>query len=514
VQAGPAASAAAARAGGAGAGAGPHQALAGAAPPAARGGRLELSNAAELDRLRLAAGANRYAAEPKGTLFCIGLSVHTAPVEMRERLATPAEEWNGAIGELTAFPHIEEAAVLSTCNRMELYIGALSWHRGLKEVESWLCQKSGLSMEELRPYLFLLRDRDATKHLLRVSAGLDSLVMGEGQILAQVKSVHEYGQEADGYGRHLNGLFKQAIQAGKRVRTETSIASGAVSVSSAAAELCQMKLPTHCFNDARICIIGAGKMTRLLVKHLASKGCARVTIVNRSMPRCEELAADFPEIDFEFALLPDLLKCVGEADAVFAASSSEELLVTKSHVEDMGSAPGGEAVGYMRRFFDISVPRNIAPDISEVEGAHVYNVDDLKEVVEANKDARARAAAEAENLLQEEQQAFEAWKDSLETVPTIKKLRMKAEAIRTLELDKAMSKLGGDDMTKKERKALEELSRGIINKLLHGPMQALRCDGSDPSEIEQTLDNMHAMERVFDLGEVTEGYEYQSQRGK
>lgn len=171
-------------------------------------------------------------------------------------------------------------------------------------------------------------------------------------------------------------------------------------------------------------------------------------------------------------------------------------------------------MGYMRRFFDISVPRNIAPDISDVEGAHVYNVDDLKEVVEANKGARARAAAEAESLLQEEQQAFEAWKDSLETVPTIKKLRMKAEAIRTLELDKAMGKLGGDDMTKKERKALEELSRGIINKLLHGPMQALRCDGSDPSEIEQTLDNMHALERVFDLGEVAEGYEYQSQRGR
>merc|ERR1719472_707577 len=162
--------------------------------------------------------------------------------------------------------------------------------------------------------------------LLRVSAGLDSLVMGEGQILAQVKSVHEHGQEAEGYGRHLNGLFKQAIQAGKRVRTETSIASGAVSVSSAAAELCQMKLPTHCFNDARICIIGAGKMTRLLVKHLASKGCERVTVVNRSMPRCEELAAEFPDVAFEFALAPELMRCIEAADVVFAASSAEDVL--------------------------------------------------------------------------------------------------------------------------------------------------------------------------------------------
>lgn len=144
-----------------------------------------------------------------------------------------------------------------------------------------MSRASGVPLEQLRPYMFLLRDRDATGHLLRVSGGLDSLVMGEGQILAQVKQVHKVGQNCPGFGRHLNGLFKQAVTAGKRVRAETSISSGAVSVSSAAAELAQLKLPTHNFDDAKVCIIGAGKMSRLLVKHLSSKGCKRVTVLNR-----------------------------------------------------------------------------------------------------------------------------------------------------------------------------------------------------------------------------------------
>jgi glutamyl-tRNA reductase len=159
------------------------------------------------------------------------------------------------------------------------------------------------------------------------------------------------------------------------------------------------------------------------------------------------------------------------------------------------------AVGGVRRFFDISVPRNVAPDVSDVPDSRVFNVDDLKEVVDANKDARAKAAAEADILLTEEQLAFEAWRDSLETVPTIKALRGKAEDIRAKELDKAMSKLG-DGLTKKQMKTIEELSRGIVNKLLHGPMTALRCDGSDPAAVGETLANMDALERMFSLSRM------------
>ncbi|GIL91652.1 hypothetical protein Vretimale_9593 [Volvox reticuliferus] len=458
---------------------------------------LESSKKA-LEQLKQQA-VNRYAGDKKSSIIAIGLTIHNAPVELREKLAVPEAEWPRAIEELCQFPHIEEAAVLSTCNRMELYVVGLSWHRGVREVEEWLSRTSGVPLEELRPYLFLLRDRDATHHLMRVSGGLDSLVMGEGQILAQVRQVYKVGQNCPGFGRHLNGLFKQAITAGKRVRAETSISTGSVSVSSAAVELAQLKLPTHNWADAKVCIIGAGKMSTLLVKHLQSKGCKEVTVLNRSLPRAQALAEEFPEVKFNIHLMPDLMACVESSDVIFAASGSEELLILKEDVIKM-AAPS-EIVGSKRRFVDISVPRNIAPQINELEHAIVYNVDDLKEVVAANKEGRAQAAAEAEVLIREEQRAFEAWRDSLETVPTIKALRSKAEAIRAAEFEKAISRLG-DGLSKKQLKAVEELSKGIVNKLLHGPMTALRCDGTDPDAVGQTLSNMEALERMFQLSEV------------
>lgn len=459
---------------------------------------LESSKRA-LEQLKEAA-VNRYAGQNKTSIISIGLTIHNAPVELREKLAVPEAEWPRAIEELCSYPHIEEAAVLSTCNRMELYIVAVSWHRGVREVEDWLSRSSGVPLEQLRPYLFLLKDRDATHHLMRVSGGLDSLVMGEGQILAQVKQVYKVGQNSPGFGRSLNGLFKQALTAGKRVRAETSISTGSVSVSSAAVELAQLKLPTRNFDDARVCIIGAGKMSTLLVKHLLSKGCKEVTLLNRSLPRCQALAEEYPDMKFNIHLMPDLMTCVESSDVIFAASGSEELLIKKEDIEGMPARAA--AVGGVRRFVDISVPRNIAANINELSGqAIVYNVDDLKEVVAGNKEARAQAAAEAEVLIKEEQRAFEAWRDSLETVPTIKALRSKAESIRAAEFEKAIHRLG-DGLSKKQLKAVEELSKSIVNKLLHGPMTALRCDGTDPDAVGQTLANMDALERMFQLSQV------------
>lgn len=279
------------------------------------------------------------------------------------------------------------------------------------------------------------------------------------------------------------------------MRAETSISTGSVSVSSAAVELAQLKLPTHNFEDARVTIIGAGKMSTLLVKHLVSKGCKSVTVLNRSLPRAEALANDYPDMQFDIKLMPELMDACNNSDVIFAASSSETLLVTEEDCKNFASAP--EVVG-ARRFIDISVPRNFANGISDVEGNIVYNVDDLKEVVAANKQARKAAAQEAEVLLHDEQLAFEAWRDSLETVPTIKALRQKAEDVRAVEMDKAMKKCG-DGLTKKQLRAVEDLSRGIVNKLLHGPMTALRCDGSDPEAVNETLTNMEALERMFSL---------------
>ena len=314
--------------------------------------------------------------------------------------------------------------------------------------------------------------------------------------------MHASGEKAPGVGRHLNGLFKAAVTAGKRVRTETSIASGAVSVSSAAAELAQMKLPSGSFDGARVLIVGAGKMTRLLVKHLASKGCSSVTLVNRSMASAEALAAEFPEVSIDIQLSPSLLACAGQADVIFTASSSDDPLLTRENMAPLPRASA--AVGGVRRVFDIAVPRNVSRDVSELEGVMAYNVDDLKEVVDSNKEARMQAAEEAKVMLVQERIAFEAWRDSLETVPTIKKLRAKAEAIRLAELEKASKALGTEVLSKKQRKVLEELSRGITNKLLHGPMQALRTDGADPDSVTATLVNMHAITAMYALENESE----------
>lgn len=416
-------------------------------------------------------------------------------------MAVPAEAWNEAVAELCSYPHIEEAGILSTCNRMEIYVVALSYERGLKEVEEWMVKYSGVDLESLRNHLFVLKDRESTAHLLKVSGGLDSVVMGEGQILAQVKNVFAMGEGVPSFGRHLTGLFKAAITAGKRVRSETSIASGAVSVSSAAAELVQLKLPTQSFEGVKVLIVGAGTMSKLLVKHLASKRCTEMTIVNRTRPRAEALAEEFPEVNMRIELMDQFLPLASEHDVIFTASSAVDPIISK---DDLATFPVcGEVVGGKRRLVDIAVPRNVDANCTEDPNTVVYNVDDLKELAELNKAKREQAALEAQALLQEEQRNFEAWRDSLETVPTIKRLRQKAEDLRQAELDKAMSKLG-DGLTNKQKKAVEELSRGIVNKLLHGPMAALRSDGSDPTAVAMTLVNMHALERMFDLRNVKE----------
>lgn len=456
--------------------------------------RFKNGSFASFEQLRLAK-SNRYA-NVKSSIIVLGLSVHTTPVSMREKLAVPEAEWPRAIEELCEQNHIEEAAVLSTCNRMEIYVVALSWNLGVHEVIQWMSKTSGIAARDLREHLFVLRDRDATQHLFRVSSGLDSLVLGEGQILSQVKQVYKVGQLAPKFGRNLNGLFKQAITAGKRVRCETSISAGAVSVSSAAVELAAMKLPEQAMASASVLIVGAGKMSKLLVKHLISKGCCKMVVVNRSEQRVLDLQAEFAEAELIYQPLPEMMRFAGEADVIFTSTASEVPLFFKEHVEQL-ACPSRTSNG-IRHFIDISVPRNVSACVAEVECARVYNVDDLREVVEANKEERKRKAVEAQVIIEEELQSFDAWRDSLETVPTIKKLRAYAEGIRTSELEKCFGKMG-DDLTKKNRRLIEDLTRGIVNKLLHGPMQHLRSDGTDARTVNETLDNMHALERMFDL---------------
>ena len=226
-----------------------------------------------------------------------------------------------------------------------------------------------------------------------------------------------------------------------------------------------------------------------------------MTLVNRSMASAEALAAEFPEAQIDIKLSPELLTETARADVVFTASSAEEPLLTAANMAGMPAACA--AVGGVRRLFDIAVPRNVAADVVSLPGVAAFNVDDLREVVDANKEARMAAAEEAKALLEQERCAFEAWRDSLETVPTIKKLRAKAEAIRNGEVDKAIKAMG-PELNKKQRKVLEELSRGIINKLLHGPMQSLRSDGVDAASVSESLLVMHSLNKMWALDQFQE----------
>ncbi|CAN4125978.1 unnamed protein product [Withania somnifera] len=433
------------------------------------------------------------------SIMVIGLNIHTTPVDVREKVSIPESEWPQAIHELCSLNHIEEAAVLSTCNRMEIYVVSLSQNRAIQEVTEWISKYSGVAVTELRQHRFLLYNKDATQHLFQVAAGLDSLVLGEGQILAQVKQVVKNGQGVPGFGRKISELFKHAITAGKRVRTETNISTGSVSVSSAAVELALLKhlpdssLPPH------VLVVGAGKMGKLVIKHLVAKGCKKMVVVNRTQDRVadirEELSTD-AAVAIEYKPFSEMLACAAQADVIFTCTSSKDPLFIKESVQ---AALPSEDGGRTRLFIDISVPRNVESSVSELEGACVYNVDSLKEVVEANKEDRLRKKIEAEAIIAEEVKQFEAFKDSLETVPTIKKLRTYAERIRAAEVEKCLSKMDDDDLSEKNKKAIYDLSLGIVNKLLHGPMQHLKCDGNQNRNLSDILENVHSLNRIFGL---------------
>ncbi len=424
----------------------------------------------------------------------IGLSHKTAPVEVREKLSIPEPQYDKAIAQLCSYPHIAEVAVLSTCNRLEIYIVADETEQGVREVIQFLSDHSKLPTPVLRPHLFILLHQDAVMHLMRVSAGLDSLVLGEGQILAQVKQCHKLGQQHKGVGRILNQLLKQGITAGKRVRTETSIGTGAVSISSAAVELAQMKADD--LAASRVLILGAGKMSRLLVQHLLSKGATQITILNRTIARAQELAGQFPGSSLQLGLLSEMMSAIAQSDIVFTSTSATEPILHRAQLEVVLNP--GQAL----MLIDIAVPRNVHSDTNELAHVRAFNVDDLKAVVAQNQESRRQMAMEAEVLLDEEVDTFAVWWRSLETVSTISSLRDKVEAIRTQELEKALSRLGSE-FGEKHQEIIEALTRGIVNKILHDPMVQLRAQ----EDIEARRKAMRTLEMLFNLETPTNNHQ-------
>ncbi|WP_416669675.1 glutamyl-tRNA reductase [Egbenema bharatensis] len=419
-------------------------------------------------------------------VIVVGLSHKTAPVEIREKLSIPTPQMEAAIAHLRSYPHIEEATILSTCNRLEVYVVVSETEPGVREVTQFLAEHGKLPIHQLRPYLFILLHQDAVMHLMRVSAGLDSLVLGEGQILAQVKHTHKVGQQYNGIGRILNRLFNQAITAGKRVRTETSIGTGAVSISSAAVELAQLKVDN--LATCQIAIVGAGKMSRLVVQHLLSKGALKICVINRSLEGAKDLAGQFKDANLQLHTMSDMMQVLADCDLVFTATAATEPLLDRAKLE------ATLAPGQSLKLFDISVPRNVHADVNDLPDIHLFNVDDLKAVVAQNQESRRQMALEAEGILDQEVEAFELWWRSLETVSTISSLRDKVESIRTQELEKALSRLGSE-FAEKHQEVIEALTRGIVNKILHDPMVQLRTQ----QDIEARRRAMQTLQTLFNL---------------
>ena len=426
----------------------------------------------------------------------VGLSHRTAPVEIRERLSIPEQSLEASLLRLRSDEQVLEASILSTCNRLEIYTLLRHPDDGIEAVGSFLSQVSGLSLEELDPHLFTYHHEEAVAHLLRVAAGLDSLVLGEGQILSQVKKMVRLGQEYRSVGPILNRLLNQAVSTGKRVRTETNLGTGAVSISSAAVELAQLKVGQArgldelvSLEQQQVAVVGAGRMARLLLQHLQSKGCRGVVLLNRTVARAEALAADFPQLPVQCRPLTDLDHCLSTCSLVFTSTAAEEPVISASRLEHLNRRSS-------LMLIDIGVPRNISSDVSELTGVEAFDVDDLQEVVARNQEARREMAAEAEGLLREESRLFLEWWDGLEAVPLVNKLRLQLEEIREQELQKALSRMG-PDLSARERKVVEALSKGIINKILHTPVTHLRA----PQPRQQRHLAMKVLRDLFELHE-------------
>jgi glutamyl-tRNA reductase len=366
-------------------------------------------------------------------LSLVGISHRHAPVEVRERVALHADDASALARELG------DAVVLSTCNRTELYVV------GDDAEERALAALRAIGGDEVAALAYRLSDQAAALHLFRVAAGLDSLVPGEGEILGQVRAAHEAGEP----GALLNRLFRDALHAGKRARTQTTIAESPASVPSAGAALAQQVFGE--LDGRRVLVVGAGKVGELAARSLASRGAAVTTVANRTPEHGEELAR---RVGARAAALEELAAALGDVDVVVTCTSAAGYVVTPADVPARKGRP--------LFFIDLAVPRDVDPAVNELDGCYVYDIDDLEAVVQASLAGRRREAERAEAIVAEEAERFRAWQASLDVVPTIASLRARAEAIRAAELSKAR-------LSDEQRAEVESITSQILNKLLHLP---------------------------------------------
>jgi len=390
------------------------------------------------------------------SLLALGLNHHTAPLAVRERVVFHVERLQEALVELKR-GLAREAAILSTCNRTELYVSA----EKPDELAAWLAQYHHLGTGDLQQYLYTLPDEQAVRHAFRVASGLDSMVLGEPQILGQMKEAARVAESAGTLGSILHRLFQRSFAVAKEVRSTTSIGAASVSMAAAAVKLAARIFPS--LKDQSVLFIGAGEMIELAATHFAAQAPARIVVANRTVERAQRLSARFNAEAIELRSLAERLH---EYDIVVSCTASSLPILGKGLVE--------RALRARRRrpmfMVDLAVPRDIEPEVGELDDVFLYTVDDLGGIVSANLDSRRSALEQAEAIIDSQVGQFMQWMRLREGVPLIRALREEADVARRLELERALKALGrGEDPAK----VLEALSQTLTNKLMHGPTQAL-----------------------------------------
>ena len=419
-------------------------------------------------------------------IVIVGLNHRSAPVEVRESVAFEKSYLYDAFGRLRQDPSVRETVILSTCNRVEVIATASESHPAIEAIRRFLAQHEAANgHSSLHDHLYAYRGADAVRHLFRVAASLDSMVVGEPQILGQLKEYYQAAQQAGTVGTVLHRLFHRAFFVAKRVRTETGIASRAVSVSSVAVEMARRIFDR--FEDKTVMLIGAGKMGDLMARHLQRCGVKSVMVTNRTFERAVALAERIHGSPILFDDFPRYLKL---ADLVIGCAGAPEILIDAATVEKVLRERKQEAMF----FIDVGDRRNFDPQINEVDNVYLYNIDDLKSVAEENLHERSHEAQRAETIVMEEVETFVSWTNSLEQVPTITALREKLETIRQREIQKSFN--GGLlDLSEKQRTAMEQMTAAMMKKILHGPLVHLKNAGDGDEDMLYVA----ALKRLFDL---------------
>ena len=396
-------------------------------------------------------------------LILVGVNHKTTPVEIREKLAFTKGKIEESVNHLFNFPDIIEHTILSTCNRVEIYARANSQDSAIKSIKQFICDFHQLSLVELEDHFYSYSNKEAVEHLFRVSSSLDSMILGEAQILGQVKEAYSLARDLRSTGLVLNQLFEKAFSIAKKVREETGIAERSVSISSAAVELAQ-----KIFDDLEnhtVMLVGTGEMAELAAKHLISYGVKTIYVTSRTYERAANLARALNGSALDFEAFKNELH---RADIVITSTSAPNFIIKKEIVE--------KAIHERRNkpifFIDIAVPRDIEPDVNDLENVYLYDIDDLQVVVSANIKEREKEAKNAMNFISQEVTKFNNWVGTLDAVPTIVEIRKKAENIRKQEIEKTLKKIS--HLSEDDKKLLRQMSSSMVNKILHKPTIKLK----------------------------------------